>query len=138
MFTETIMITFDTARHAQAAADDLIVNDVPSTDVRLFAQKDGQSAEEACTAANEMHRPPSLWTWLILDREGGCADRDRLHMVYADTIRNGRAVLRVTGEGPLSHEQVMRILQAHKPTDIIFRAPFIYSENAASYMSDMA
>lgn len=138
MFTETIMVTFDTARHAQAAADDLIVNDVPSTDVRLFAQKDGQSAEEACSAENEMHRPPSLWTWLILDREGGRADRDRLHMVYADTIRNGRAVLRVTGEGKLSHDQIMRILRAHKPTDIIFGLPFMYSESAQSFMPDIA
>ncbi|AQS88090.1 hypothetical protein NCH01_22070 [Neoasaia chiangmaiensis] len=121
MTDETIVAIFDSARRAQTAADDLIVNDVSPFDIKLYAHEPERTIDEALRAENEMHRRRSFWTWLIGDREARDTDHRLHHALYDRTIGKGRALLTVVPGARPGKGRIMIMLRAHKPLEIVMR-----------------
>ena len=110
MESETIVAVYDTAAHAELAANDLRQAGVPDTAISLHTS----ASMSTSTVAGQTHEK-GFWASLF----GGDTAED--NTVYDRSLASGSTV--VTVKAPDTHvTKVMEILESHHPVDIDERA----------------
>jgi len=114
-----IIAVFDTLRHAQTAADDLLVNDIRPDNVTLYTHHESRQPHESIHPDYEMHRRTSFWSWLVGDRHRDGSDFDALHFRYDCAIDFGTAIVVAYPDARRSIADIRLILSSHGPRDLI-------------------
>lgn len=67
MMQNSILATFNSVAHAQAAIDDLLGCDIPAGAIRQFCIPKGVAPLDAIDRRNAFHRPKGTFTWVMDD-----------------------------------------------------------------------
>ena len=108
--TETIIVAYDTAEHAEQAIEALRLAGVPAGSIHRHT-RDGDDLTSERPAIVEMQEP-GLWSTLF----GGDAPGERL--IQDDSAEAGGTVVRVTQIPAAQYDAVHGILQRFHPSDV--------------------